>query len=685
MLIGVLALQGAFHEHITKLNDLKIEAIPIRTSAELQKVDGLIIPGGESTSMAIVSGREPNFLDELRQFSRNKPTWGTCAGMIFLAERLIGTKKNGQVTIGGLDATVARNFFGSQVDSFETMLQVPELGEKPIRAVFIRAPVMVEKGDSVKVIAQLEENEIVAARQKNILVTSFHPELTQDDRRWHHLCQYPHIAHHVKHLSIQLNGELGTDKIATLSLFTELNRLTIIKRDCTTQDMLDVLSSLPNPENIILEISAPRSKWNQSRSSTKRSSRITAPIPPREGRVRKSTDISRSNSQEEISKKDSPESREDSVKTYSSILEYSRYVAIADEGWATHKTFSFNSDLKKMGAHQSISLPDEVSKTGSFSVEHLQWAQEDLVMRGILQWATKEERETEGEYCLFGEMEQSLKAANVWSDRICDIERGIMTIYKNDKSFDARLRISLKNSTFVTQKDQEGLGSIFIITTNDFSEFSFRCISPDIFDHWLAALQLNGSLDRLALEKNRKQRVQEAIDEEKKRDRQYAQDRMRNLAQLASQITLQRTPPPERCSVIESDPIYTKSQIWLEGLSWSKTPTFTIRVIFGPQEWFIYRTEQEIYNLYNALVYRSYGGKINLDYLKGSYPKGLRGRSILENLDKYEDILRSINDERPLIFSQKPTRTLYTRFFGPLKYGDTKPPSFVMPFEIELD
>lgn len=202
--VGVLALQGSFREHIAIINRIEhVIASEVRTEEQLNAVDGLIIPGGESTTMALVAERW-GLLPALRQFAKNKkPMWGTCAGLIFLAERATGTKEGGQELIGGLECEVHRNFFGAQINSFETKLPVPPgfpedeaCKDDVFRAVFIRAPVITSVGDGVEVLARYHlseedktqvpdvESVIVGVRSGNLLATSFHPELTSD-RRWH--------------------------------------------------------------------------------------------------------------------------------------------------------------------------------------------------------------------------------------------------------------------------------------------------------------------------------------------------------------------------------------------------------------------------------------------------------------------------------------------------------------------
>lgn len=182
MRIGVLALQGAFIEHIKILHSLGVEAIEVKLPEDLDGLDGLIIPGGESTTigkLAIIY----KLVDPLREFAHHKPVWGTCAGMIFMAKEI----SSEQPTLDLMDITVERNAFGRQVDSFIVDLDVPRLKngqERPFPAVFIRAPRLAGANESqgVEVLAQLSDGTAVAARQGRWLVTSFHPELTGDPR-----------------------------------------------------------------------------------------------------------------------------------------------------------------------------------------------------------------------------------------------------------------------------------------------------------------------------------------------------------------------------------------------------------------------------------------------------------------------------------------------------------------------
>jgi 5'-phosphate synthase pdxT subunit len=181
MRIGVLALQGAFAEHMALLRRLGAEAVPIRLPEHLDGIDGLIIPGGESTTigkLAVTYG----LLDGLRAFvAAGRPVYGTCAGLIMLARTLDQGQE--QPLLGGMEITVRRNAFGRQVQSFEQLLDIPALGEgAQFPAVFIRAPLITEVGPEVEVLAGLPNGGIVAVRQGHLLATAFHPELSGDGR-----------------------------------------------------------------------------------------------------------------------------------------------------------------------------------------------------------------------------------------------------------------------------------------------------------------------------------------------------------------------------------------------------------------------------------------------------------------------------------------------------------------------
>jgi len=180
--IGILALQGAFIEHQYILNALDVDTTQVRLPGHLENLDGLIIPGGESTTIGKLAV-EFGLLDELRSFGKDHAIWGTCAGAIFLSKDI----DRPQPLLNLMDIAVERNAFGRQISSFETDLDVPELksvdkNEHPFHAVFIRAPLIQSIGEDVQIIASLPDGVIVAAKQRHWLATVFHPELTNDDR-----------------------------------------------------------------------------------------------------------------------------------------------------------------------------------------------------------------------------------------------------------------------------------------------------------------------------------------------------------------------------------------------------------------------------------------------------------------------------------------------------------------------
>ncbi len=184
MKIGVLALQGDFAEHLAILKRLGVETAAVRLPEQLEGLDGLIIPGGESTTIGKLAVHY-GLMEPLRRFGQTQAVWGTCAGAIFLAKDARRAKE-GQPLLELMDITVARNAFGSQVDSFETDLDVPALCNNgscaPFHAIFIRAPLIESVQAGAQALASLPDGRIVAARQGRWLATSFHPELTGDDR-----------------------------------------------------------------------------------------------------------------------------------------------------------------------------------------------------------------------------------------------------------------------------------------------------------------------------------------------------------------------------------------------------------------------------------------------------------------------------------------------------------------------
>jgi 5'-phosphate synthase pdxT subunit len=182
MKIGVLAIQGDFAEHIVMLKQLKVETAEVRLPEHLKNLDGLIIPGGESTTIGKLA-TDYGLMEPLRKFGQRHAIWGTCAGAIFLSK----DARRSQPLLSLMDITVERNAFGRQVDSFEADLDVPELkqvtGTKdPYHAIFIRAPIIESVYAEAKILASMPDGRIVAAQQGPLLATSFHPELTRDTR-----------------------------------------------------------------------------------------------------------------------------------------------------------------------------------------------------------------------------------------------------------------------------------------------------------------------------------------------------------------------------------------------------------------------------------------------------------------------------------------------------------------------
>ncbi|MBC2579456.1 pyridoxal 5'-phosphate synthase glutaminase subunit PdxT [Clostridium sp. DJ247] len=176
MKIGVLSLQGGVAEHINHIQALGCTALEVKKLEDLEDLNGLILPGGESTTIGKIL-KERNILIPLREkILSGLPVWGTCAGMILLAKEL---ENDGTTHLSVMDIKVRRNAYGTQIDSFETTEIIEEISSIPIPLVFIRAPYIVDSGDNVKILHRVNGN-IVAARQDNILVTSFHPELTKN-------------------------------------------------------------------------------------------------------------------------------------------------------------------------------------------------------------------------------------------------------------------------------------------------------------------------------------------------------------------------------------------------------------------------------------------------------------------------------------------------------------------------
>jgi 5'-phosphate synthase pdxT subunit len=184
IVVGVLALQGAFAEHAAMLRQVEAEPRFVRGPGDLEELDGLILPGGESTAIGLLLHRYGLIQPLIRMARRGFPVFGTCAGLILLARELSGPANplDEIGRIGVMDVVARRNAFGGQLDSFETDLVIPAIGEVPFRAVFIRAPVIVKVGRTVKILSEVAGSGGVAAEQGNLLVTAFHPELTDDPR-----------------------------------------------------------------------------------------------------------------------------------------------------------------------------------------------------------------------------------------------------------------------------------------------------------------------------------------------------------------------------------------------------------------------------------------------------------------------------------------------------------------------
>ena len=180
MKVGVLALQGDVREHIDSLLTCEVEAVPVRRASEIESIDALVLPGGESTTITQLAEVFGIFDLIKNKINNGMPVYGSCAGMILLADQILDAKQ-GQKSFGGLDITVRRNAFGRQVDSFESDIAFDDGSDQLIRAVFIRAPWVERVSDTVQVLASIDSHP-VAVRAKTALATSFHPEITGDNR-----------------------------------------------------------------------------------------------------------------------------------------------------------------------------------------------------------------------------------------------------------------------------------------------------------------------------------------------------------------------------------------------------------------------------------------------------------------------------------------------------------------------
>jgi 5'-phosphate synthase pdxT subunit len=177
MKIGVLALQGDFEEHLAVLGRLGVETREVRLPPHLDKLDGLILPGGESTTIGKLA-HEFDLVEPLRAMSRFRAMWGTCGGLVFMA----GNVGMDQPLLGVMDMIVQRNAFGRQVDSFEEDLEIEGIEGGPFHGIFIRAPVITAVGPGIQILSRLKDGRIVAVRQDRLIATSFHPEISGDDR-----------------------------------------------------------------------------------------------------------------------------------------------------------------------------------------------------------------------------------------------------------------------------------------------------------------------------------------------------------------------------------------------------------------------------------------------------------------------------------------------------------------------
>jgi 5'-phosphate synthase pdxT subunit len=182
MVVGILALQGNFREHEAVLQRIGVQTRQVRLPQHLDQIDRLIIPGGESTTIGKLLTRYQLLEPICQRARREMPVWGTCAGAILMARHMTGGLDN-QPSLGLMDIVVQRNAFGRQLESFETELDLPALGAEPLRGIFIRAPRIDSVGSDVEILARLnDDGSVVAAQQQRLMVTTFHPELTPDDR-----------------------------------------------------------------------------------------------------------------------------------------------------------------------------------------------------------------------------------------------------------------------------------------------------------------------------------------------------------------------------------------------------------------------------------------------------------------------------------------------------------------------
>jgi len=179
--IGILALQGGYFEHIESFQRIGVAGRQVRSPKDLDGLDGLVLPGGESTAIGLLAESSGMTIPLRSWREAGRPIWGTCAGMIMLADRVLGQKEGGQTLIGGLDVTVSRNHFGGQLHSFESAIYSPLLDSGSAPGLFIRAPAIVDVGEQAESVATLADGTCIGVRQGALLATAFHPELTVDD------------------------------------------------------------------------------------------------------------------------------------------------------------------------------------------------------------------------------------------------------------------------------------------------------------------------------------------------------------------------------------------------------------------------------------------------------------------------------------------------------------------------
>ena len=187
--VGVLALQGDFAEHVSVMQELGVNTLEVRHAKDYDQIDALIIPGGESTTMARLLDLDEMRESLVRYAKEGMPVWGTCAGMIMLSTWVSDGRPE---PLGLMDIKVSRNAFGRQVDSFEAALDIPVIGEEKFHAVFIRAPIVDHVEKAVTVLGRLDDGTIVAVKQNSLLATSFHPELTKDYRLHEYFLEFIH-------------------------------------------------------------------------------------------------------------------------------------------------------------------------------------------------------------------------------------------------------------------------------------------------------------------------------------------------------------------------------------------------------------------------------------------------------------------------------------------------------------